>query len=71
MVVEVVVVAAVVAVAARHLPLVRRARRLLVVAQLGDVLVRDVVPLAVGLDVPLLRDLRLRHLQMWGMWGVR
>ena len=62
MVVEVVVVAAVLAVAAIHLPLVRRARRLLVVAQLGDVLVRDVVPLAVRLDVPLLRDLRLRHL---------
>ena len=57
----------VLSVAAMHLPLVRRARRLLVVAQLGDVLVRDVVPLAVGLDVPLLRDLRLRHLQMWGM----
>ena len=52
----------VLSVAAIHLPLVRRARRLLVVAQLGDVLVRDVVPLAVGLDVPLLRDLRLRHL---------
>ena len=70
MVVEVVVVAAVLSAAAIHLPLVRRARRLLVVAELGDVLVRDVVPLAVRLDVPLLRDLRLRHLQECGECGV-